>query len=287
MKYKRALQLNYIIMILSVVLYIGLIWRFEIGRYVGACVLGVMISMHVFFAIGIWTKKHTIVDFAWGLSFVIVGHTSFWMRSEHTGQQALVLAMVTIWGLRLASYIGIRSRGQEEDERYTYMRKSFEKRAYALLNSYLRIYLMQGLTALIIAAPILMINCSEKLGISWLYWLGTAVWVFGFMWEVVGDHQLKRFLNKEENRGHVMTKGLWKYTRHPNYFGEATLWWGIFLIALNVKGGWITFFGPFLLTFMLLHVSGVPLAENMLRDFPEFGEYKKRTSKFIPWFPKK
>jgi steroid 5-alpha reductase family enzyme len=249
-------------------------------------VLGVMISMHIFFIIGTINKNHTIVDFAWGLSFVIVAHISFWMNFEFTLPRVLVLLMVTVWGLRLAGHIHIRSHGQEEDERYAFMRESLEKRGHALLQSYLRIYLMQGLMALIIAAPIVMINGSDEKGFTWLYILGTAIWLFGFTWEVVGDFQLKQFLKEEENRGHIMRAGLWKYTRHPNYFGEATLWWGIYLIALNVKGGWTTFFGPFLLTFLLLYVSGVPLIESMFRKSPEFTEYAERTHKFIPWFPK-
>jgi len=286
MKYKKALQFNNAIVVLSVLLYAVISWKFEVARYVGACALGVMISMHIFFAIGTWKKNHTIVDVAWGLSFVIVAHIAFWTRGGFTVPTVLVLVMVTIWGLRLASHIHVRSRGQEEDERYKFMRESLEKRGHALLNSYLRIYLMQGLMALIIAAPIVMINCSTEKGITWLYWLGTAVWLFGFLWEVIGDYQLKRFVSVEENQGHVMTKGLWKYTQHPNYFGEVTLCWGVFLIALNVQGGWLTFFGPFLITFILLYVTGVPLVEKMFRNSKEFVEYQKRTSKFVPWFPK-
>ncbi len=287
MKYKMALQLNYALIILSILLYIVLLWKFDISPYVGACVLGILLWMHIFFVIGTWTRNHTVVDVAWGLSFVIVAHISFWMKDGVTMPRLLVLVMVTVWGLRLANHIYVRSRGQEEDERYKFMRESLEKRGRALLNSYLRVYMLQGLMALIIAAPIVMINCSEEKGIDWLYLLGAAVWLFGFLWEVIGDYQLKKFLGLKNRAGRIMTQGLWKYTRHPNYFGEATLWWGVFLISLNVRGGYLTFFGPLLITFMLLYFSGVPLVENMFRDSSEFAEYKKRTSKFIPWFSQK
>jgi len=286
MHYKKALQLNNAIIALSVLLYAGIIWRVEIVRYVGVCALGVIISMHIFFAIGMWKKNHTVADIAWGLNPVFIAHIAFWMKGEFTVPRVLVLAMVTIWGLRLATHIYNRSRGHDEDERYKFMRESFKKRGHALLNSYLRIYLMQSLWVLIITCPVVLIICSSEKGVVWLYWLGAAVWLFGFLWEVIADYQLKQFLSVEENKGHMMKKGLWNYTQHPNYFGEATLWWGVYIMALNVQGGWLTFFGPFFLTFSLFYVTGVPLVEKMFRNSDEFVGYQKRTSKFLPWFPK-
>lgn len=158
---------------------------------------------------------------------------------------------------------------------------------HALLMSYVRIYLVQGVLAWIIAAPIVFIHSMDQTGVFPLWQVGVALWIIGFLFEVVADQQLKSFLAKSENRGRIMTGGLWKYSRHPNYFGEATQWWGIYLIAAGFEGGWVTFFGPMLITFLLLYVSGVPLAEKLISGFPGFEEYKNRTSMFFPWLPRK
>jgi steroid 5-alpha reductase family enzyme len=272
--------------IVSLILLSILSVKYDILLYVGASLLGVMISMHLFFLVGILTKNHTFVDTAWGLSFVIVAHVTFWMQKEHMLLHWLVLVMVTLWGVRLFTHIVTRTIGKAEDLRYQEMRKSMEKQKSAVLASYLRVYVLQGFLALFIAAPIIMINTLTPNALSPWYHLGIAVWLVGFSLEVVSDRQLKTFLSQKQNQGHVMTSGLWKYSRHPNYFGESLLWWGIFLIALTFDGGWTSFFGPLLLTFLLLKISGVPPAERLMKNMPDFDEYKSRTSVFIPWFPK-
>ncbi|MCL6571176.1 MAG: DUF1295 domain-containing protein [Bacillus sp. (in: Bacteria)] len=124
--------------------------------------------------------------------------------------------------------------------------------------------------------------CGQEEGLGFLDYIGLATWIVGFFFEVVGDHQLKKFTNKPENKGKLMKYGLWKYTRHPNYFGEATMWWGIFLIALSSPNGWVAIISPMIITLLLLFVSGVPLLEKKYKDHPEFKAYANRTSKFIP-----
>ncbi len=119
------------------------------------------------------------------------------------------------------------------------------------------------------------------------YGLGVIIWVVGFLFEVVGDYQLKSFVQSEANRGKIMQQGLWKYTRHPNYFGEVTLWWGIYLIALSTSGGWMTVIGPVTISFLILKVSGIPLLEKEFMKNPEFQEYARRTSTFFPLPPRK
>jgi steroid 5-alpha reductase family enzyme len=195
--------------------------------------------------------------------------------------------MVTLWGIRLFVHIVMRTVGREEDLRYQEIRKSIEKQKSSVLASYLRIYVLQGFLALFIAAPIVMINTMTPNSLSSWYFLGIAVWLVGFSFEVVSDRQLKNFLARKENQGCLMTSGLWRYSRHPNYFGESTLWWGIFLIALTFDGGWTSCFGPALLTFLLLRISGVPPAEKLMKNLSGFNEYKRRTNTFLPWFPEK
>jgi len=280
-------KILFLLTIVCLILLSVLSLKYGILLHVGASLLGVMISMHIFFLIGVLTRNHTFVDTAWGLSFIIVAHVSFWMQKEHSLLQWLVLAMVTLWGLRLFTHIVARTIGRAEDLRYQAVRKSTEKQRSAVLASYLRIYVLQGFLALFIATPLILINTLKPNHLSNWYLIGIAVWAVGFFFEVVGDWQLKTFLSQKQNEGHLMTSGLWKYSRHPNYFGESLLWWGIFLIALTFEGGWTSFFGPLLLTYLLLKISGVPPAERLMKKLPGFEDYKSRTSVFVPWFPKR
>jgi len=276
----------FLLTIVSLIFLSILSIKHDILLYVGASLLGVMVSMHLFFLVGVLTKNHTFVDTAWGLSFIIVAHVTFWMQKVHTLLHWLVLVMVTLWGVRLFTHIITRTVGKAEDLRYQEMRKSMEKQKSAVLASYMRVYVLQGFLALFIATPIIMINTLTPNAMSPWYSLGISVWLVGFSLEVVSDWQLKTFISQKQNQGHLMTSGLWKYSRHPNYFGESLLWWGIFLIALTFDGGWMSFFGPLLLTFLLLKISGVPPAERLMKKLPGFDAYKSRTNVFIPGFPK-
>lgn len=279
-------KILFLLIILSLILLSVIAVQYGILLYVGASLLGIMISMHIFFLIGVITKNHTFVDTAWGLSFVIVAHVTFWMQKEHAIVHWLVLLMVTLWGLRLFTHIITRTLGRAEDLRYQALRKDMEKQKNAVLVSYLRVYILQGFLALFISTPIILINTMTPNGLSPWYPVGIAVWVVGFLFEIISDKQLKAFLSQKQNEGRLMTRGLWKYSRHPNYFGESLLWWGVFVIALTFNGGWTSFFGPLLLTFLLLKISGVPPAEKLMKDLPGFDAYKSSTNAFVPWFPK-
>lgn len=140
---------------------------------------------------------------------------------------------------------------------------------------------------LLVSTSVIYINNSVPTPLGVLDYLGLTLWIIGYYFEVVGDRQLKDFLKKPENKGKIMKDGLWSFTRHPNYFGEATMWWGIFLIALSIPGGIITIISPLTITILLLFVSGVPLLEKSMADNKDFQEYMKETNKFFPWFPKK
>lgn len=158
---------------------------------------------------------------------------------------------------------------------------------WTLLIRYLQVFVLQGALMLVIGYPFIHASVYDTGGFGILALIGLFVWIAGFIFEAVGDHQLDEFLKKPENKGKIMKYGLWKYSRHPNYFGEVTMWWGIFIILLEVPFGVWAIISPLLITFLILKVSGIPMLEKMFEGNPEFEEYKKTTSAFFPWFPRK
>jgi steroid 5-alpha reductase family enzyme len=246
--------------------------------------VAVMAYMIIWFIVSLAISRNDVADVAWGGGFIVAALASLMAGGYPTSRAFLVTLLVVIWGLRLALHIGIRNRGKGEDARYRKWREEWGK--YFVLRSFLQIYILQGILLLLIANPIIVTITAEggHLGI----WdvLGALVWVTGFLFEAVGDYQLVQFKRDPANRGRIMQYGLWKYTRHPNYFGEVSLWWGIYLIALSVPGGWMTIIGPVTITFLILGVSGIPMLEKHYEGNKEFEEYKKSTSAFFPMLPK-
>ena len=245
----------------------------------------VFIYMSILFVIAIIQRDNSLADIGWGLGFTIVALLTFFLDKGFTARHIVVTALVVIWGTRLTTHIFLRHRGKGEDPRYAAWRKEWGR--WVIIRSFFQVFMLQGLLLLFIVYVVIVVNSSSVEGFSILDICGLAVWIIGFLFESVGDFQLKQFLADEKNRGHIMSTGLWRYTRHPNYFGEATMWWGIFLIALSVPYGWTAIISPIVITFLLLRVSGVILLEKEFMDNEEFNEYKKRTSAFIPWFPKR
>ncbi len=241
--------------------------------------------MTVIFITALFKKDNSIVDTAWGLGFILVALLAFFLEREFVVRHILVTVLVLIWGTRLAVHIFIRNKGKGEDFRYAQWRREWGK--WFLLRSFFQIFMLQGLLLLVIAYPLILTNHSGEGGISFLDLVGVVVWITGFLFEALGDFQLTRFKRDPGNKGKIMSSGLWKYTRHPNYFGEAVMWWGIFLIALSVELGWTSIISPFLITFLLLRVSGVTMLEKKYVGNKEFEAYAKKTSAFFPWFPKK
>ncbi len=241
--------------------------------------------MTVIFIVALFKKDNSIVDIAWGLGFILVALLTFFLEKEFAVRHILVTVLVLIWGTRLAVHILFRNKGRGEDFRYAQWRIEWGK--WFLLRSFFQIFMLQGLLLLVIAYPVILTNHSRKEGISYLDLVGVVLWITGFFFEALGDFQLSRFKRDPGNKGKIMRSGLWKYTRHPNYFGEAVMWWGIFLIALSVPLGWTAIVSPFLITFLLLRVSGVTMLEKKYVGNEEFEDYAKRTSAFFPWFPKK
>jgi steroid 5-alpha reductase family enzyme len=206
------------------------------------------------------------------VSFFIAG--GFGMRG------ALVGALVSIWGLRLSLHIYNRNKNKVEDYRYLAWRKQWGKWFY--IRSYFQVYLLQGIFLFLIVSPVLLINKSAGPPLGLFDIIGILVWFVGFYFEAVGDAQLTRFIKDPANKGKLMQNGLWAYTRHPNYFGEVTQWWGIWIMALSVSGGWPGIIGPVTITFLILKVSGIPMLEKKMEENPDFAKYKLKTSIFIP-----
>jgi steroid 5-alpha reductase family enzyme len=246
--------------------------------------LVVLVYMSIFFLIASARKDNSIVDVAWGTGFVLIAYFTLLFFGEFTIRQLLVTAVVTLWGLRLAVHIFRRNRGRGEDFRYASMREKWGR--YVLIRSFLQIYVLQGFFMLVVAYPVILVNSTPGPSFGWLDLLGLSIWIAGFLFEAVADSQLKEFV-KTKKPGEIMKSGLWRYSRHPNYFGEAVQWWGIFIVALSLEGGWWAIVSPILITFLLRFVSGVPYLERKYRQYPKFREYMKETNAFIPWFPKK
>lgn len=250
-----------------------------------AIVLAVFLYMTTVYLIAQVRSDYSTVDIAWGPGFVLVATLSLVISPEFTIRGLIAAILVGIWGLRLGYHILKRNWGKPEDFRYTKMRENWEGRAFLI--SYVRIFLLQGLLMLVISYPLLLINFIPKEGIGLFDYLGILVWLLGFGFEVIGDYQLSDFIKhrkNEENR--IMKEGLWQYTRHPNYFGEALLWWGIYLLTVPVPYGWAGVVSPLAIGYLLLFVSGVPPLEKRYEDDEDYQEYAKRTNKFFPWFPK-
>jgi len=242
-----------------------------------------LIYMTLVFLLALAKKNNSIVDIAWGLGFILVGAVVFRLNGQGHPRQWLAFLLVLIWGGRLALHIFRRNRGKEEDFRYAAWRRQWGK--YFVLRSFGQIFMLQGLLLLLVIMPVLLIVGQEQPPLNLLDGLGVLVWLTGFLFEAVGDRQLAAFIKDPANRGKLMTGGLWRFTRHPNYFGEATLWWGTAILALSAPRGWLGLTGPALITFLLLFVSGVPLLEKKYRGRPDFEAYKKQTPIFFPWFP--
>jgi steroid 5-alpha reductase family enzyme len=244
------------------------------------------------FGISLIRKDNGTADIAYGWGFVLLA----WITFAHgmPGLPAFVVSvLVTIWAARLSIRIFLRSRGKPEDFRYKKWREEWGKTF--VVRSFLQVYVLQGIIIFIVSTPVMLLNIYNGPIIFGLIALfGLVVWVKGFLFETIGDWQLGRFMANQENKGKIMNRGLWHYTRHPNYYGESLMWWGIAFIAFGTLGAtlplWLaalSFIGPIVITFLLLKVSGVPLLEAHFAGNPEWEAYKAKTSVFIPWFPKK
>ncbi len=235
------------------------------------------------FIVSLITRTNTVVDSFWGLGFVLVSWFTLYVNGAYLPRQLLATLLVTLWGLRLSGYILYRNWGKGEDPRYERLSKKWHKWFY--LRSFLQIFMLQALLLFVIALPIIVINTSKTAGLFRYYdYLTVLLWMIGFAFEVIGDWQLNRFLSNADNEGKILTTGIWRYTRHPNYFGEIVMWFSLFFLAVPVPYGIYTIVSPLLITSILLFFS-LPMTESLFEDNEAFQEYKKKTSALIPFRP--
>lgn len=228
----------------------------------------------------------SIVDIVWGLGFVAATWAVYLAADidTSTDRSLLMLAMVTIWGLRLTGYLAWRNIGKGEDRRYQEMRKKNPDGFW--LTSLYRVFGLQAVIMWTVAVPAVVTQGSEG-SLFWLDYLGGAVWLVGILFESIGDFQLARFKARPDSKGKVMDRGLWRYTRHPNYFGDFCVWWGIFLVAA-AGGAWWAVFSPIVMSVLLMRYSGVGLLEKTItRRRPEYEEYIQTTNAFFPGPPRR
>ena len=241
----------------------------------------------VIFALAGWvlslaTKNVTHVDSMWSIFFVLAMATGMFQLSTITDKHAAIMIVLLIWASRLSIYLTLRNWGQPEDIRYQHIREN-NSPGFHIKSLYI-IFLLQALLAAIIVLPLIssLLNTQPYNSIDII---GLGIVLFGILFQTIADIQLKHFLSKDKDKG-ILDKGLWKYSRHPNYFGECLIWWG-FYIASQGNGPWFTIVSPVLMTLLLLKVSGVGLMEQTITSRrPGYTEYIKKTSSFIPWPPK-
>ena len=243
------------------------------------------LSVHLFM-VGGWLaslklKDASIVDRLWGLNFVLLALIYLLCTNTLVARHYLILALVTVWGIRLFHHIHTRNRGYAEDYRYQKMRRQHGKHFWWY--SFFSVFFLQGTLSWLISAPIFWIFAHTNTSLSYIDSLAFLVWCLGFYFEAVGDLQLKKFKADPKNKGQLLTQGLWSLCRHPNYFGDALQWWALFLFALGVPGGWQSCFGPLIMSIFLRYISGVTLLEKNLRHSkPDYAAYIANTPAFIP-----
>lgn len=243
--------------------------------------LVIFLYMTSVFIIAQIKRDNSIVDIFWGLGFILVAIYSLIQSGEIMDlRKMIVTLLVTIWGIQLSGHILLRNKGKGEDFRYKAWRDTWK---FFTARSYLQIFMLQGIFMLIISCPVWLINfqSSQPLGI----WdtLGLTVFGIGLFFEAIGDFQLSQFKKDPANQGKIITTGLWEITRHPNYFGEALVWWGIGFYAVSLPNGWYALISPVIITLLLRYVSGVPMLEKKFEGRSDWEAYKKETAPFVPF----
>jgi len=255
--------------------------------------LAVAVVLGVTLVVALRVGKHAVVDVAWGVGFSVIAIVSYVLSAAFDdgdpARRLLITALTVIWGLRLATHIGLRSRGHGEDPRYEEVlgKARGSRTGYAVR----KIYLTQGAVMWFVSLPV-QVTAFQPQGLGFdgfgvLVWIGISVWALGMFFETVGDLQLTRFRNDPASKGQVLDTGLWRYTRHPNYFGDACVWWGLSLIAFSAWPGILTILSPVFMTFLLAKGTGKPtLEKDMDKRRPGYTDYVRRTSGFFPLPPR-
>lgn len=253
------------------------------GTVTLASLLAIVVTMAVTAVIGVRIGRHNVVDVSWGVGFVVIATVSAAVGTGDLWRRLLMLALVGMWGLRLASHMAVRSRGKGEDPRYEELlgKASGSRTLYAIR----KIYVTQGISLWFVSLPV-QVSAHSSGGFNVIVVLGVLLWLLGVTFEAVGDRQMAAFKSDPGSRGHIMDQGLWAWTRHPNYFGDACVWWGIFLVAASAWPGVLTILSPIAMTYFLVFATGARLLERHMAQRPGYREYQERTSYFIPRRPR-
>ena len=244
-------------------------------------ILGLML---VVWLISLPLKDVSIIDLVWGAGFAVVAWSSFIIGNSSSITIWLLLGLTTIWGMRLSAYLAWRNVGKPEDRRYAKMREKWG--SLFPIVSLFTVFLLQGVVMWVVSLPVQYGVQHGAAGWSPWHLVGGFAWLVGIFFEAVGDWQLARFKSKPENNGKVLDEGLWRYTRHPNYFGDFCVWWGLYLVAIGGGAPWWTAIGPLVMSGFLMFLSGVTLLEKDLKQRkPDYADYIERTNAFFPGPP--
>lgn len=250
-----------------------------------AAALAIGLLMLITWVISVLVNDASIVDIVWGLGFVVATVTAYFASplDTMTNRQLLVLILVGLWGLRLSIHLAWRNMGKGEDRRYQAMRRR-NPDSFWIVSLY-KVFALQGVLMWVVAVPAVVSMAIDK-SVWWLDWVGVGLWAVGIFFETTGDIQLARFKSQPDSKGKVMNRGLWRFTRHPNYFGDFCVWWGIYLVAA-AGGAWWAVFSPLVMSALLIRYSGAGLLEKTItRRRPEYAEYIESTNAFFPGPPK-
>lgn len=252
----------------------------------GFVITTLFIYFLIFFFIGTWKKNNGLVDVGWGGGFAVLSVALMLRQPDLQLGHIVITLSVLIWGVRLVYHLGVRNIGKPEDFRYVNMRKRWGDKL-PLLKAFLNVYMLQMMFMLIVSMPIYSAYFQKEQVRNWPIFLGGLIFLIGFAFESVGDAQLKRFKQQPDSKGKLMTTGLWSITRHPNYFGEAVLWWGIYIMALAFNHTWWSFIGALTIHLLVRYLSGVPMLEKKYEGRADFEDYKAKTAIFVPFLKKR
>ncbi len=254
-----------------------------------SAVLGVYMVLGYCYAL--YLKDNSVADIIYGKAVMLLALVSYFVWGG-VGPGCVLTILTIIWGARLSMRIFLKHRGKPEDMRYAQWREQWTQRShsYFLVRSFVQVFVVQGIVIFIVSLPVVLVNIYGVSGYEWAMYAGVALWVVGFCFESISDYQLDTYVSQPEHKGTICTVGLWKYSRHPNYFGESLMWWGMAFAAIPVLPSGVlaasVCLSPVLITYLLLKVSGIPMLEAFMQKKPGWAEYAARTNAFIPWFPK-
>ena len=259
--------------------------EFDVLSYhIALAAAAVFVYVTTWFLISRIVRRNDVADVAWGPGIALVGLIALLLAPAPDDRLTIMSALVFLWGVRLAMHVWHRTMNRSEDVRYATWRRTWGR--WFVPRSYLQVFILQGLLMLVVAYPLLHVSAFARVPFGLFDVIGLVIWLVGFLYETIADMQLRRFMADRSNAGKIFTSGLFKYSRHPNYFGESLQWWGLATFALATPYGVLAFVSPVVVTLLLLYVSGIPMLEAHLQHKPGYRAYASRTNALIPWCTK-